>query len=200
MGFPDLTPQPDAAIVISDALPDAQDAVTAADAAKKKRRRAVVRPAKGAIAKLLKTSEAAEKPAAEPAEPATQKAAAEAVQAAEQAAQRQALQVRRASTSSASWVDRHVGCIASRRHDSILHDQLGHMCTMQGAAAESGTSFAQYAASLLSLPAATESATPSAGSIKQVARRLSGILQDAMLGRHGDIALSVNEGEGRSQI
>jgi len=67
---------------------------------------------------------------------------------------------------------------------------------MQGAAAESATSFARYAASLLPVPAAIESATPPAGSIQQVARRLSSILQDAMLGRHGDVTVSVNEGVG----
>jgi len=104
VGFPDLAPQPDAAIVISDALPDAQDAVSAAaDAAKKKRRRAMVRPAKGAVAKVLQNSEAAEPPGAEPAKPAAQKAAAEAVQAAEQAAQRHALQVWLRRRPAKSW-------------------------------------------------------------------------------------------------
>ena len=93
MGFPDLKPQPDASFVISEAVADAQHVVSAADAAKKKRRSTGFRPTKGAIAKLLKGKEAAETSAAEPAKPAAQRAAADVVLAAESAAQRRALQV-----------------------------------------------------------------------------------------------------------
>ena len=198
MGFPDLKPQPDATVVIPDALPEAQEAVSAADAAKKKRRRAGVRPAKGAVAKVLDNSEAVGKPAAEPAKPAAQKAAADALQAAEQAAQRRALQV---------WLRQHPAqsCAPPRRlHElqpPLQHEKADDLAvgTLQGASAESASSFAQYSASLLSSPDATEITTPSAGSTQQVARRLSNILEAAMLGRHGDVALSAHEGEGAPQ-
>jgi midasin len=94
MGFQDLKPLPDAAVSIPNAVSDARDVISAAETAKKKRRAAGIRPAKGAVAKLLKKKHAAQQTAGEPAEATAQRAAADAALAAEAAAQRKALRVR----------------------------------------------------------------------------------------------------------
>ena len=93
MGFADLKALPDAAVSISDAVSDARDVLSAADTVKKKRRAFGLRPAKGAVAKLLKKQEAVQQTGGEPAEAAAQRVAADAALAAEAAAQREALRV-----------------------------------------------------------------------------------------------------------
>ena len=199
MGFPDLKPLPDAVVSIPDAVSDAKDVISAAETAKKKRR-AGIRPAKGAVAKLLKKTEAAQQTAGEPAAAAAQRAALDAALAAEATSQRRALRVR---------LQQHVAC--AKGSLCMCSDcQLSRMrpcypmqltlrgCMVQGAAAESAATFARYTASLLTSAQLASPATPApppSGIVDQVARRLGSILQDALLGGRGDAALEAHEGE-----